>query len=50
MTFVVNKELGFRLENAEIDALCSRLTAIQEINGNPMGVEYKNLEMQQRFQ
>jgi hypothetical protein len=39
MTVVVNKELGFRLENAEIDALCSRLTAIQEINGNPMGVE-----------
>lgn len=39
MTVVVNKELGFRLENAEIDALCSRLTAIQGISGNPMGVE-----------
>lgn len=39
MTCVVNKELGMRLENSEIDTLWSRLTAIQEINGNPMGVE-----------
>jgi len=39
MTRVSNKELGVRLENSEIDTLWSRLTAIQEINGNPMGVE-----------
>ena len=38
MTCIVNKELGMRLENSEIDTLWSRLTAIQEINGNPMGV------------
>ena len=38
MTCVVNKELGVKLESSEIDALWSRLTAIQEINGNPMRV------------
>ncbi len=27
------------LEQSEIDMLCSRLTAIQQIDGNPMGVE-----------
>lgn len=36
---VVNQELAVRLESSEIDTLWSRLTAIREINGNPMGVE-----------
>lgn len=39
MTVVVNKELAWRIENSEVDALRSRLSAIKEINGNPMGVE-----------
>jgi hypothetical protein len=36
---VLSKELAVTLEKAEIDALISRLTAINEIDGNPMGVE-----------
>lgn len=36
---VLTKELAIRLEQAEIDVLLSRLTAIKEIAGNPMGVE-----------
>lgn len=39
MVCVVNKDLGVRLENSEIDMLWSRLMAIREIDGNPMGVE-----------
>jgi len=49
MTFVVNKELGVRLENSEIDTLCSRLTATQEINGNPMGVEIQKFGVATAF-
>lgn len=41
MTFVLNSELADTLEQSEIDALHSRLTAIQQIEGNPMGVEVK---------
>lgn len=36
---VVNKELAFTLEKSETDVLHSRLTAIKEQDGNPMGVE-----------
>lgn len=39
MSVVVNKELAERLENSEIDTLTSRLTEIQKIEGNPLGVE-----------
>ncbi|KGR74327.1 hypothetical protein [Ureibacillus manganicus] len=39
MTVVVNKELALKIEQAEIDMLSSRLKAIQNIEGNPMGVE-----------
>lgn len=39
MSLVVNKELVYTLEKSEIDALFSRLTAIKEIDGNPMDVE-----------
>ncbi|MFE7060886.1 GNAT family N-acetyltransferase [Sutcliffiella sp. NPDC057660] len=41
MMGMVNKKLAVELENSEIDALHSRLNAIQEIKGNPMGVEMK---------
>lgn len=36
---VVNKELALVLERSEIDSLHSRLTAIEQMDGNPMGVE-----------
>lgn len=39
MINVVNIELAQKLEQAEIDLLTSRLTAIQNIEGNPMGIE-----------
>ncbi|MEK3886219.1 GNAT family N-acetyltransferase [Bacillus sp. FSL K6-3431] len=39
MTLVINKALGEMLERSEIDTLNSKLTAIREIDGNPMGVE-----------
>ena len=39
MTLVLKKELAETLEQSEIDVLSSRLTAIQQIDGNPMGVE-----------
>lgn len=39
MTEVVNIELAQELEQAEIDMLTSRLSAIQNMAGNPMGVE-----------
>lgn len=38
---VLNLELAERLENSEVDALTSRLTEIQKIEGNPMEVEIK---------
>lgn len=38
---VVNQKLAQDLEQSEVDALYSRLTAIQGIKGNPMGVEIK---------
>jgi hypothetical protein len=36
---VLTKDLAVTLEQSEIDALYSRLTAIKEMAGNPMGVE-----------
>ena len=39
MTTVVNNEFAQKLEQAEMDLLTSRLSAIQNIEGNPMGVE-----------
>jgi hypothetical protein len=39
MTGVVNRELALKVENVEIEALTSRLTAMKEVRGNPMGVE-----------
>ncbi|RTR29529.1 GNAT family N-acetyltransferase [Robertmurraya yapensis] len=36
---VVNKELAHVLEMSEVDCLHSRLTAIKELEGNPMGVD-----------
>ncbi|MEH7225249.1 GNAT family N-acetyltransferase [Bacillus sp. JJ1566] len=36
---IVTKKLAQTLETSEIEVLKSRLTAIQEIEGNPMGVE-----------
>lgn len=43
MNSMVTKKLAVELENAEIDVLCSRLNAIQGIEGNPMGVEVKKI-------
>lgn len=39
VTVVLNHELAQRLEQSEIDCLESRLSAIQQLQGNPMGVE-----------
>jgi GNAT superfamily N-acetyltransferase len=39
MNLVLTKELAETIEQSEVDALHSRLTAIKEIDGNPMGVE-----------
>ncbi|WP_017187561.1 GNAT family N-acetyltransferase [Alkalibacillus haloalkaliphilus] len=39
MSPVANKELSFRLEDSEIETVRSRLTEIQKIEGNPMGVD-----------
>lgn len=36
---VVNKDLAIVLEMSEVDCLLSRLSAIKEIEGNPMGVD-----------
>src|SRR5699024_1943709 len=41
MVSVMDKKLALKIENAEADILCSRLTAIKEMHGNPMGVEIK---------
>ena len=41
MTFVMNKEFAERLENTEIEALNSRLTEIQRLEGNPMEVDIR---------
>lgn len=41
LNLVLTKELAEAVEQSEIDALHSRLTAIKEINGNPMGVDIK---------
>ena len=41
LTLVLTKELAETVEQSEIDALHSRLTAIKEIDGNPMGVAIK---------
>lgn len=38
---VLTKDLAVKIEQAEIAALYSRLAAIKEINGNPMGVDIK---------
>ena len=39
MTYAVTRELGVELENSEVNAFVSRLTALQEMDGNPMGVD-----------
>ena len=39
MKTVVNKELALRIEQAEVELLSSRLSAIQNLEGNPMGIE-----------
>lgn len=39
VNIVINKGLAETIEQSEVDALHSRLTAIKEIDGNPMGVE-----------
>lgn len=39
MSLFVTKELGERLEDAEVITLFSRLSAIKEIDGNPMQVD-----------
>lgn len=39
---IVTQELSVRLEQSEIDVMSSRMLAIQERNGNPMGVEIQN--------
>lgn len=41
MSLVLTKELAQTIEQSEIDALHSRLTAMQAIEGNPMGVGIK---------
>ena len=41
MNLVMDRNLADRLENAEIEALSSRLTEIQKIEGNPMEVEVR---------
>ncbi|KOP71153.1 hypothetical protein ACFFHH_04395 [Cytobacillus solani] len=39
MTLVLDKNLAHRIEQSEVDALSSRLSAIQGISGNPMDVQ-----------
>ena len=39
MDLVLNKELAETIEQAEVDVLHSRLTAVKGISGNPMGVD-----------
>lgn len=39
LTSIVTKELATRIETSEIECLFSRLTAIKEMKGNPMGVD-----------
>lgn len=41
MELVLTKELARRIENSEVEALESRLTAIQGISGNPMDIAIK---------
>ncbi|MBD8071090.1 GNAT family N-acetyltransferase [Bacillus sp. PS06] len=39
MNMIVNQEMAKKLEQSEIDCLLSRLSAMKEIEGNPMSVE-----------
>lgn len=39
MSLILTKELAQTIEHSEVDALYSRLTAMQAIEGNPMGVD-----------
>src|SRR5699024_11042034 len=41
MSHVLTEQLARRIEQSEIEALKSRLTAIKEIEGNPMDVKIK---------
>lgn len=41
MTLVLSENLARRIEQSEIEALVSRLTAVKKIEGNPMDVEIK---------
>lgn len=43
MKLVMKTDLAVRLDQAETDVLHSRLTAIQNRDGNPMGVEIKRI-------
>ncbi|MCJ7842833.1 GNAT family N-acetyltransferase [Lederbergia sp. NSJ-179] len=41
MSLILTEELARRIEQSEIELLESRLTGVQSIEGNPMGVEIK---------
>ncbi|SDJ65733.1 GNAT family N-acetyltransferase [Sediminibacillus albus] len=41
MSLVLTKELVYEIEQSEIECLSSRLAAIRQIEGNPMGIEIK---------
>src|SRR5699024_6427954 len=50
MSFILTKDVARSIEQSEIDCLQSRLTAIQQIDGNPMGIECKNFGDATAFQ
>lgn len=41
MSLILTKDLARKIEQSEIEALKSRLTSIQKMEGNPMGIEIK---------
>lgn len=41
MVYVLTKELARRMEVSEIEGLKSRLSAIQSLPGNPMGIHIR---------
>lgn len=50
MSLMLTKDVARSIERSEIDCLQSRLTAIQQIDGNPMGIECKNFGDATAFQ
>src|SRR5699024_2936396 len=43
MSIIISKDVAREIEQSEIHCLESRLKAIQEMEGNPMGIEMKKI-------